>query len=419
MGLIDFIKEKLGFDDEEDDDELDFGIGKYHDEEEDDEDAEQLTDRLRHMPVRRSDINILDYRERELFVRDRCEQMKAAADDLAGQRQEYERITQQLADIDEVCALSLTRFSELKRLAKRIEKIQEDEKKYERPLSKITESQYRDMERREKEIPDIIKKMQAEENHQMSIKRDLNLLEGEKGALAFQRREEKRRASNAKALAFICTLVSVMAAALLFILHSALKFDVRMGYYIVLAFFCMSLTGVCVTFKNAQDSQVSTEKKINRAITLQNSVKIKYVNATNLIDFYYTKYNVNNLYELSYMWEKYLEEKAARNHSEEVAVKMENARRELMKELNNYRLNDASVFVYRTELLTDEEVMQSVRRKMIIQRKKLKQGMDLNNYSMDMCRDQIEAIVHEYPKFSGEIMAIVRQYESLDKTEET
>ena len=112
----------------------------------------------------KADINILDYRERELFVRDRCEQMKAAADDMAGQRQEYERITQQLADIDEVCSLSLTRFSELKRLAKRIEKIQEDEKKYERPLSKITESQYRDMERREKEIPDVIKKMQAEEN---------------------------------------------------------------------------------------------------------------------------------------------------------------------------------------------------------------------------------------------------------------
>jgi hypothetical protein len=197
-----------------------------------------------------------------------------------------------------------------------------------------------------------------------------------------------------------------------------LKFDVRMGYYVVMAFFCMALTGVCVTFKNAQDSQVSTERKINRAITLQNSVKIKYVNATNLIDFYYTKYNVNSSYELSYMWEKYLEEKAARNHSEEIAVKIEAARKDLIKELNNYRLNDAAMFVYRTELLTDEEVMQNVRRRLIIQRKKIKQGMDLNNYSIDMCRDQIEAVVREYPKFSGEVMAIVKQYESPDKTDE-
>ena len=418
MGLIDLIKEKLGFDDE-DDEELDFGVGMLPEDEEEDEDVEQLTDKLRRMPVKRADINILDYRERELFIRDRCEQMRAAADDIAGQRLEYDKVTQQLADIDEVCALSLSAFSELKRLAKRIEKIQEDEKKYERPLSKITESQYRDMERREKEIPEIIKKMQVEENHQMTIKRDLNLLEGEKGALAYQRREEKRRAANAKALAFICTLVSVMAAALLFVLHTTLKFDVRLGYYVVMAFFCMALTGVCVSFKNAQDSQVSTERKINRAITLQNSVKIKYVNATNLIDFYYTKYNVNNSYELSYMWEKYLEEKAARSHSEEVAKKIENARKELFKELNKYPLNDASMFVYRTELLTEDELMQNVRRKLIIQRKKLKQGMDLNNYSLDMCRDQIEAVVQEYPKYSGEIMAIMKQYESLDKTEDT
>ena len=63
--------------------------------------------------------------------------------------------------------------------------------------------------------------------------------------------------------------------------------------------------------------------------------------------------------------------------------------------------------------------MQNVRRKLIIQRKKLKQGMDLNNYSLDMCRDQIEAVVQEYPKYSGEIMAIMKQYESLDKTEDT
>ena len=158
MGLIDLIKEKLGFDDEEDD-ELDFGIGTgaWEEDEDEDEDAGRLADKLRRMPVRRADINILDYRERELFIRDRCEQMRAASDDMAGQRQEYEKVTQQL---DEICALSLTKFSELKRLAKRIEKIQEDEKKYERPLSKITESQYRDMERREKDIPEAIKKMQ-------------------------------------------------------------------------------------------------------------------------------------------------------------------------------------------------------------------------------------------------------------------
>ena len=178
-----------------------------------------------------------------------------------------------------------------------------------------------------------------------------------------------------------------------------------------MAFFGFSLTAVCVTYKNAQNEQLRTEKKLNRAITLQNSVKIKYVNATNLIDFYYSKYKVNNSYELSYMWEKYNEEKAARHHSEEVAEKLEKARKELAGLLRNYRLNDPAMFIYQTNILTDADVMQDLRRSLILQRKKLKKGMDFNSYSLDMSKKEIENLVREYPKFSKEILAIVNQYE--------
>lgn len=405
MRIVDFILDKLGFGEDEDD-ELDFGIGMQSE-----EDAEEITEVLRRAPVRRADINILDYRERELYIRDRCEQMKAASDDMEGQKNEYQRITEQLADIDEICALSLSQYSELERSAKKIEKIEADEEGYVRPPNKITDAQYREMERREKEIPDAIRKIREEEDHQMTIKRDLNLLEGEKGALAYQRREEKERANNSRALAFICSFVSILAAALLFALKLTLKFDVKIGFYVIFAFFAISLTAVYVTYRNAQEEQLKAEKKLNRAITLQNSVKIKYVNSTNLIDFYYSKYNVNNSYELSYMWEKYKEEKAARHHSEEVAEKLEKARKELAALLRNYRLNDPAMFIYQTNILTDDDVMQELRRSLILQRKKLKKGMDFNNYSLEMSRNEIESLIREYPKFSKEILAIVSQYE--------
>ena len=176
-------------------------------------------------------------------------------------------------------------------------------------------------------------------------------------------------------------------------------------------FFAISLTAVYVTYRNAQDEQLKAEKKLNRAITLQNSVKIKYVNSTNLIDFYYSKYNVNNSYELSYMWEKYKEEKAVRHHSEEVAEKLEKARKELAALLRNYRLNDPAMFIYQTNILTDDDVMQELRRSLILQRKKLKKGMDFNNYSLEMSKNEIESLIREYPKFSKEILAIVSQYE--------
>ncbi len=410
MQILDWVLEKLGFIDE-DDDELDFGIGMQPQEEESIEDVEKITEVITRAPLRRADINVLDYRERGVYVRDKCEQMKAASEDLEGQKQEYKRVTEQLADIDELSALSLAQFSELGRAAKKIDTILKDEEKYVRPLTKITESQYREMERLEDEIPPAIKKMRKEEDRQMTIKRDLNLLEGEKGALAYQRKEDRAKARNAKALLFICSFVSLLATLLLFALQVTLSFDVRLGYYIVLAFFGISLTAVSVSYKNAQDDQVKTEKKINRAITLQNSVKIKYVNTTNLIDYYYSKYNVNNSYELNYMWEKYLEEKAARSHSEDVALKLETARKELMAVLRNYKLNDPAMFIYQPSILTDEEVLTDVRRNLILRRKKLKKGMDFNQYSLETSKKEIEDLVREFPRFSGEILAIVEEYE--------
>ncbi len=410
MQIIDWFLDKLGFIDEDDyDDELDFGVGMQPQEEE--EDAEQIAEVLTRAPVRRADINVLDYREREMYVRDKCEQMKAATEDIEGQKQEYKHITEQLADMDELSALSLSQFTELERAAKKIVTIERDEEKYVRPLSKITEAQYREMERLENEIPEVIGKMRKAEDHQMTIKRDLNLLEGEKGALAYQRKEERIKVKNSKALLFICSFVSLLAALLLFALQVTLSFDVRIGYYVVLAFYGIALTSVYVTYRNAQEAQVKAEKKINRAITLQNSVKIKYVNATNLIDYYYSKYNVNNSYELNYMWEKFLEEKAARNHSEAVALKLEGARKELMSILRNYKLNDPAMFIYQPNLLTDEEVLTDARRNLILRRKKLKKGMDFNMYSLETSKKEIEDLVREYPKFSREILAIVETYE--------
>ncbi len=74
----------------------------------------------------------------------------------------------------------------------------------------------------------------------------------------------------------------------------------------------IAITFSFTQFRNAQQGQEKAEKMLNRAILLQNKVKIKYVNITNVLDYNYSKYNIDNVYELEYMWEKYLEEKEFR-----------------------------------------------------------------------------------------------------------
>ena len=207
MKIFDFFMEKLGFLDEDEESEFEVSL-------ETGENAEAITEVLQHSTIKRADINVLDYRERELYVRGKCETMKTAAMDIERQKQEYQVVTERLADLDEIASIPRNNYGELIRNAKKIEKIEEDEENYVRPKSKITDAQYREMERLGDETPKIIEKIRKEEEHQMVIKRDMNLLEGEKGALAYQRREDKAKATTSKMLVFVVVCVSLMAGRL-------------------------------------------------------------------------------------------------------------------------------------------------------------------------------------------------------------
>lgn len=403
FNLINFIKEKLGFV-EEDDDEFDFGV-------ETGEKAESIQEVLRSSSKRRSDLNILDYKERELYIRGCCEQMTSSSKEVESQKVEYQLVTERLSDLEELSALPQTDWNEIRKRAKKIIKIEEDESSYRRPVSKITEAQYREMERLEEEMPSVLKELKKNEDYQMTVRRDLNLLEGEKGALAYQRKEEKNRAASAKAFAAIIVFAAAAAACLLLVLQLGLHLEVKLGYFILAAITAVALTAVSMSYQSAQDNQTRTEKKLNRTITLQNTVKIKYVNITNLIDYTYAKYKVNNSYELSYMWDKYLEEKEARSHTEVVAQKMRDARKSLFQLLTHYRIKDPSVWIYQPSMLLYEEELTEVRHGLIVQRQRLRKGIDFNLFNLEDSKAEIEQIVKDYPQYAREILAIVGQYE--------
>ena len=267
------------------------------------------------------------------------------------------------------------------------------------------------MERLKDEIPDAIELMREREYYQDKVKRDLNLIEGEKGALNYQRKEDSRKSKNAKSYVIIILVTAVLAFLMLMIFQKAMKVDVEIGYYILIGLTAVFVTACGVSYRNAISSQTLTEKQINRAIGLQNSVKIKYVNITNLLDYMYAKYNVGNSFELTYMWEKYIEERDARNHSEEVAEKLKDARMSLHVLLNHYKIKDPSLWIYQPGALVYDEELTELRHNLIVQRQRLRKGIDFNMYNLEDAKTELEDLVKEYPQYAKEILAIVTQYE--------
>ncbi|MCR5687857.1 MAG: hypothetical protein K6G58_07555 [Lachnospiraceae bacterium] len=402
MKFINWLKDILGFgEDDFDDIEINFSS----------ESAESLMQSLANVSRKRRTLNMNDKAQREQYVREYCDMMAVASKDVDAQKAEYQQVTERLADLEELDKLPVADKSQVRIRAKKVLKIEQEESGYTRPAKKITEAQYREMERLANDIPSVLEKMAEDEKYQMEVRRDLNLLEGEKGAVAYQRKEERSRARTAKNIAFIAIFGAVMAAALLFVLNQAMRVEVEMGFIILAGAFAVALTASFVMYQNAQSGISSANRKLNKAISVQNTVKIKYVNITNVLDYNYSKYGVMNSHELAYIWEKYKEEKAAREHDTDVSERMEEARSQLYQVLKHYHINDPSVWVYQPGVLVYDEEAKDTRKQLIVQRQRLKKGIDFEMYNLETAKKELEALVREYPKYAEDIINIVGEYE--------
>ena len=402
MKIVDWLKDILGFgEDDFDDIEINFTS----------ESAESIMESLAKASKKRRTLNMNDKDQREQYVREYCDMMSVASKDVDAQKVEYQQVTERIADLEEFEKLPTTDKSQVRIRANKIIKIEQENSSYTRPARKITEAQYREMERLADEIPNILKKMKEDEEYQAVVRRDLNLLEGEKGAVAYQRKEERSRAGSAKNLAFVAIFGAVMAAALLFVLNQAMHVKVDMGFIILAGAFAVALTASFVMYQNAQSGIARSNRKLNKAISVQNTVKIKYVNITNVLDYNYAKYGVMNSYELAYIWEKYNEEKDAREHDSDISERMEEARSELYQLLKHYHINDPSVWVYQPGALVYDDEAKDIRKQLIVQRQRLKKGIDFEMYNLETAKKEIEALIREYPKYAKDIIEVVGEYE--------
>ena len=406
MKIFDWILDKLGF--FEDDEEYGFDLPNLTLE---GEDAKSFSDAVGKGSLLRRDLNVHNEIEREQYVRHICELMSGSSSDVDYKKNDYQKVTDKLQDMEEIDALPSTEREVIRAAAKRILDFEAQEKKYRRPVSKISEAKYREIEQIEKELPEIIRKLKENEDYQTLVRRDMNLLEGEKAGLAFDRKENKRKLNSSKSSFVICVVVAFLSYMVIAALRNMFYFDVKFPIIVITGVLAICFTAIFVTYRDASDSVEKLSKQINRAISLQNTAKIKYVNITNAIDYRYNKYGINSSHELEYQYEKYLEEKEARHHTENAVIQLEQLRDELSRTVKKYRIKEPAQFVYQPSLLVYDEETAARRHELVIERQRLRKGMDFEVYNLDSYKDEIENLVKQYPQYAKDILRIVDEYE--------
>lgn len=368
---------------------------------------------LQEKGISMNEINMNHKDQRDQYVKYCCDQIKVARQELSDAKQEYNLVTTYLSDMQQIEELPLNNKAEVTDLAREIVMLNDERKSFQNTSAKITDLQYSQIELNEDKIPSALIDLEAREKEQTVIKTDLNYLEGEKTSLVFMRKDTIRSQKNLKALAIITLFTMVITFLLLFILQNLFDMEVSIGYSFVVFAGAIASTAIFVKIRYNVIELKKYELKINRAINLLNSTKIKYVNATNALDYIYHKYNIGSSRELGFLWEQYL---SAKTESEKYKLNtsdLDYNNKQLVNILTRYKINAPSIWIHQALALIDDKEMVEVRHNLIVKRQSLRKRVEHNTEKIKKAKKDITQIASENPEYMDEIVDVIKSVEDI------
>lgn len=361
--------------------------------------------------LKRDNIDMHDKIQREHYVKACMEQMTEASKELDTLGGEYNLVTSYLTDMEEIEAQPDEIRDQLKAYATKILELENSRKKLDKKRRIMKPEDYLRMERIEQYMPEGYNRMKEAEDYQILVKKDMGRLDGERHAYFFRKNELQNTMRNMKGITFVCVGSMLFLVLMLMIISAAWHLDVSLGYAIAVLITASTLAFVFVKFHESQRELVKVEKGINKLVLLHNTVKIRYVNNTNLLEYLYVKYDVNSSNELKKLWDKYLEENIHREQEKQMEQDMDFNEAALVKLLRRCNLADPNIWIRQAEALVDNKEMVEIRHGLIIRRQKLRKQMEYNAKVAQEAQDEVKDIVEKYPEYAEKILDLVSDYE--------
>lgn len=361
--------------------------------------------------LERDEFDLTDSYQRRRYVQGCLEQIAEATCEIETANSEYGLVDSSLKDIEEVEAMKGEDKRFLMEQAEILLRLEQAKGDYGSGKFRLNDEDFNKMERLEQGAPDGAKKLLEAESYQEAIRQDLQRIEGEKQACIYRRQEATVSLENLRGMALICAFAVVACIFVLLFLQLGLQMDARIGYILTGGAGTLTLTVIYLKYMESRQEVHQAVESINRLITLQNKVKIRYVNNVNLLDYLYTKYDVKSGKQLSMMWEQYQGEKEERDKLKQTEDDLEFHGEQMVRLLKKYRLFDPIIWIHQPAAILDEEEMAKTRRNLILRRQKLRKQLEYNRENAEKGQKQIRELVSDYPQFANEVLKMVSDYE--------
>lgn len=379
---------------------------KWNSEEDTDESWEELASEW-------EELNIHNKEERREYLEECLSQMGDATKEIELLAGEYNQVTTYLKDMEQIEQLPDVEYEKLKNICSKMVVLSEERTSFHERKSRMSDEEYKAMLRKEDEVEDGIHKIEEAENYRTLVKQDLRRLDGEKSAYRYRRNDLENALVNLKGMAGIILGAIAFCFLLLLILQVSFNFDTKLGYLIAGAMAAIVITVIYVKYTEADKELTQVYMALNRLVQLHNTVKIRYVNNSSLLEYLYMKYEVESGAQLKKRWEKYQEEKEERRKYRKAEIELDMYEEELMVFLNRFHLKYPKRWLNQTAAIMDQKEMVEIRHNLIVRRQALRKRMDYNKDIAMKAKEEIMDLAKSYPQYATEIQKLVDRYEKM------
>ncbi|MDD6137068.1 MAG: hypothetical protein PUB54_07865 [Lachnospiraceae bacterium] len=337
---------------------------------------------------------ILDERQ---AVQDFCEQLVDVTNHMEEIKTEYRIVTNYLTDIQRIEELPIEAAEDINATAQMILQLDADRQAYLESEKLLPLEQYNTMAAYEDEVFDTIKKLNEMEMRDSMLKSDMGHLEGEKESLKYVRADDADRIERLRGVIITILVLFMLTSIGLFVYAASAKKAVTLYALAVGAFAVVAFAIAYARYVDIRKEVRESEAKLNRAISLLNKVKVKYINNVNTMEYIYRKYGVNSCKELEYRNELYQkmvrDEKRFDRADNDLRVQQER----LEKKLDRIGVRDTGVWLSQVHAFVERSELTGIKQALMERRRNLSNRMTISEKIRDNACTALRAALADNP----------------------
>ena len=172
----------------------------------------------------------------------------------------------------------------------------------------------------------------------------------------------------------------------------------------------VSATVIFVESNKNRRGMTMADRKMDKAISLLNKVKIKCVNNLNVMEYCREKFGVRDGAEFERLWNEYCKAKEYERKFRENTEQLNYYCDSLVAFLREREVRESEIWIGQVLAIVDNREMVEIRHELNTRRQILRERIEYNEKVKSDCVKQIDKLVAQHPEHKDEILKIVEQY---------